>query len=44
MTYLRLGFSSELPLGDPQGILGCLLAWEPGVRVVLAPWELVLCV
>ena len=45
MTHLGKGFSSELPLGDPQGLialLGCLLAWGAWGRVALAPWELVL--
>ena len=31
MTHLGLGFSNELPLGDPWGVLAlldCLLAWE----------------
>ena len=34
MTHLWLGFSNELPIGHPQGVLvllGCLLAWGPGV-------------
>ena len=47
MTHLGLGFSNELPLGDLWGVLvplGCLLAWGAWGRVVLAPWELVLCV
>ena len=43
ITHLALGSSSELPLGDPQGLLtialaACLLAWG----TTLSPWELVL--
>ena len=47
MTHLGLGFSSDLSLGDPWGVLvplGCLLAWGALGRVALAPWELLMCV
>ena len=44
---LNKGFSNDLPLGDPWGVLAilhCLLVWGAWGKVALAPWQLVLCV